>query len=127
VTAVTTYDFADRPASLLAQRAGKPDQPLVSSASYLPYGPLQSLTLGNGLTETHSGTTDTYTYELVPPPGTGHSPILSSVALGAGGTKTYQYDAAGNLQQITQGTAATAFTNDDAGHLAALAATSPVG
>jgi RHS repeat-associated protein len=203
VTAVTTYDFADRPASLLAQRAGKPDQPLVSSASYLPYGPLNALTLGNGLTETHtftqryfpsaitlgsllswtyttdkvgnvaaitdslsaannrtygyqddqyfltqgngpwgtrawtydrignrltetrSGTTDTYTYELVPPPGTGHSPILSSVALGAGGTRTYQYDPAGNLQQITQDTAATAFTNDDASQLAALAATSP--
>ncbi|HEY2293945.1 MAG TPA: RHS repeat-associated core domain-containing protein [Thermoanaerobaculia bacterium] len=200
---MTTYDFADRPVSLLAQRTGKPDQPLVSAASYLPYGPLQSLTLGNGITETHaftqryfpsaitlgsllswtyttdkvgnisaitdalssannrtygyqddqyfltqgngpwgtrawtydrignrltetrSGTTDIYTYQLVPPPGTGHSPILSSVALGAGGTKTYQYDPAGNLQQITQGTASTAFTNDDASHLAALTATSP--
>jgi len=203
VTAVTTYDFADRPASLLAQRAGKPDQPLVSTASYLPYGPLNTLTLGNGLTETHaftqryfpsaitlgslltwtytpdkignisaiadalnaannrtygyqddqyfltqgngpwgtrawtydrignrltetrSGTTDTYTYQLVPPPGTGHSPILASIGLGAGGTKTYQYDPAGNLKQVTQGTSATAFTTDDASHLAALTTTSP--
>ncbi len=203
VTAVTTYDFADRPASLLAQRTGKPDQSLVSSASYLPYGPLNTLTLGNGLTETHaftqryfpssitlgsllswtyttdkvgnistindalssannrtygyqddqyfltqgngpwgtrawtydrignrltetrSGTTDTYTYQLVPPPGNGHSPILSSIALGAGGTKTYQYDPAGNLKQVTQGTTSTVFTNDDASHLAALTATSP--
>lgn len=176
VTAVTTYDFADRPASLLAQRAGKPDQALVSAASYLPYGPLQGLTLGNSLTEghgftqryfpstitlgsssnllnwtyttdgignvssitdnlnaarnrafsyqdsqyfltrgdgpwgtrswtydkignrlteAHSGTTDTYTYQLVPPPGSGHSPILSSIQLGAGGTRAYQYDPAG--------------------------------
>jgi hypothetical protein len=52
VEAVSTYDFADRPASLLARRAGKPDQPLVTSASYFPFGPLASLTLGNGLTET---------------------------------------------------------------------------
>jgi RHS repeat-associated protein len=203
VTAVTTYDFADRPASLLAQRAGKPDQSIVSSASYLPYGPLNTLTLGNGLTETHAftqryfpssitlggllswtyttdkvgnvsaiadalnaannrtygyqddqyfltqgngpwgtrswtydrignrltethgGVTDTYTYQLVSPPGSGHSPILASIALGAGGTRTYQYDPAGNLQQIAQGTSSTFFTNDDASHLAALATTSP--
>jgi RHS repeat-associated protein len=206
VTAVTTYDFADRPASLLAQRAGKPDQSLVSSASYLPYGPLASLTLGNGLTEAHaftqryfpsaitlgspsnllswtyatdnvgnissiadllnparnrtfgyqdvqyfltrgdgpwgnrswtydkignrltevhSGTTDTYTYQLVPPPGNGHSPILSSIQLGAGSSRTYQYGAAGHLEKIMQGAVATTFTNDDAGHLSALDTTSP--
>jgi RHS repeat-associated protein len=204
VTAVLTYDFADRPATLLARRAGKPDQSLVSSAGYLPFGPLNTLTLGNGLTETHAftqryfpsaitlgssllswtyatdsvgnvtsitdtlnstrnrsfgyqddqyfltqgngpwgtrawtydqignrltetrgGTTDTYSYQLVPPPGNGHSPILASVQLGAGGTKAYQYDPAGNLQQITQGSAATALTNDAAGRLAALTTTSP--
>ena len=54
--AVTTYDYADRPATLLARRAGQPDQPLVTAASYLPGGPLSSLTLGNGLTETRSFT-----------------------------------------------------------------------
>jgi RHS repeat-associated protein len=206
VTAVTTYDFADRPATLLAQRPGKPDQALVSTASYLPYGPVKSLTLGNGLTETHTftqryfpstitlgtpanvlnwsyttdkasnisgitdglsatnnrtfgyqddqyfltlgngpwgarswtydkignrltetraGVTDTSTYQLVPPPGTGHSPILSSIALGAGGSRSYSYDAVGNLAQTTQGSSSTLFTNDDASHLAALETTSP--
>jgi YD repeat-containing protein len=206
VTAVTTYDFADRPASLLAQRTGKPDQPLVSSVAYLPFGPLNSLSLGNGLTETHAftqryfpsaitlgspgnllswtyttdgignisaiadnlnstrnrtfgyqdsqyfltrgdgpwgtrswtydkignrstevhgGTTDTYTYQLVPPPGNGHSPVLSSIALGAGGTRTYQYDPAGNLQKIAQGSTSTLFTSDDASHLGALETTTP--
>ena len=52
VTAVYTYDFADRPATLLARRPGRPDQPLATSAGYLPSGPLSSLTLGNGLLET---------------------------------------------------------------------------
>lgn len=205
VTAVTTYDFADRPASLLAQRTGKPDQPLVSSASYLPFGPLSSLSLGNGLTEAHAftpryfpsaitlgnllswtfttdnagnifwiadtlnaannriygyqdyqyfltqgngpwgtrawtydkignrltevhgGTTDTYTYQLGPAPGTGHSPILSSIQLGSGGTRAYQYDSAGNLQKITRGSTSTLFDNDDASHLGALESTSPAG
>ena len=205
VTAVMTYDFADRPSSLLARRSGKPDQPLVSSASYLPFGPLNTVTLGNGLTETHAftqryfpssitlgspssllswtyatdnvgnissiadalsaannrtygfqdhqyfltrgdgpwgtrswtydrignrltethgGTTDTYTYQLVPPPGNGHSPLLSTVQLGAGGTRTYQYDPAGNLQQISQGSTSTSLTNDAANRLAAIT-TSP--
>jgi RHS repeat-associated protein len=203
VEAVTTFDFADRPSTLLARRSGKPDQPLVTVASYLPAGPLASLTLGNGLaetraftqryfpssivlgsllnwtystdkegnvlsitdvlsaannraygyqdnqyfltqgngpwgtrgwtydrignrlTETRSGVMDTYAYQLVPPPGNGHSPILSSIQLGAGGTRSYQYDPAGNLQQTTQGTNATTFVHDDAGRLAALSTTSP--
>ena len=205
VTAVMTYDFADRPTSLLARRSGKPDQPLVSSASYLPFGPLNTVTLGNGLTETHAftqryfpssitlgspssllswtyatdnvgnissitdalsaannrtygfqdhqyfltrgdgpwgtrswtydrignrltethgGITDTYTYQLVPPPGNGHSPLLSTVQLGGGGTRTYQYDPAGNLQQISQGSTSTSLTNDAANRLAAIT-TSP--
>ncbi|HSG38729.1 MAG TPA: hypothetical protein VLE27_03735, partial [Thermoanaerobaculia bacterium] len=56
VEAVTTYDYADRPATLLAKRSGKPDQPLVTASGYLPSGPLSSLTLGNGLTETRAFT-----------------------------------------------------------------------
>lgn len=204
LTAVTAYDFADRPASLLARRTGKPDQTLVSSASYLPFGPLNSLSLGNGLTEahtftqryfpsaitlgspgsllswtyttdgignisaiadnlssaqnrtfgyqdsqyfltrgdgpwglrawtydkignrlteSHSGTTDTYTYLTAT--GGGHTPILSAIQLGAGGSRSYQYDSAGNLQKTTQGTLSTLFTNDDASHLGALATTTP--
>ncbi len=203
---MTTFDFADRPSSLVAKRAGKPDQTLVTAAGYQPYGPLSSLALGNGLietraftqryfpsaitlgsvsnllswtyttdsvgnissitdalssannrtygyqdnqyfltrgdgpwgtrswtydrignrlTEVHGGTTDAYTYLAVPAPGTGHTPILASVQLGAGGTRTYQYGPAGHLQQIAQGSTSTLFTNDDAGRLAALQSTSP--
>ena len=203
VQAVTTFDYADRPSTLVAKRPGKADQPLVTASAYQPYGPLASLTLGNGvteahgftpryspstitlgsllswtyatdnlgnilsiadtlhstnnraygyqdnqyfltrgdgpwgtrswtydkignrLTEVHGGTTDTYTYQLVPPPGNGHLPILSSVQLGAGGARSYQFDPAGNLQQIAQGSTSTQLTNDAAGHLAALATTSP--
>jgi RHS repeat-associated protein len=206
VQAVMTFDFADRPSSLVAKRPGKPDQPLVTAAAYQPLGPLAGLTLGNGLTEAHgftpryfpstitlgtpgnllswsyatdnlgnilsigdtlhstnnrtygyqddqyfltrgdgpwgtrswtydrignrltevhTGTTDSYTYQLVPPPGNGHSPILSSVQLGAGGTRSYQFDPAGNLQQVAQGSTSTQLTNDAAGHLAALATASP--
>jgi YD repeat-containing protein len=50
---MTIYDYADRLATLLARRTGQPDQFLVNGAAYLPSGPLSSLTLGNGLTETH--------------------------------------------------------------------------
>ncbi|HEV8578164.1 MAG TPA: RHS repeat-associated core domain-containing protein, partial [Thermoanaerobaculia bacterium] len=194
VEAVSTFDFADRPSTLLARRTGKPDQPLVNAASYLPFGPLTSLTLGNGLTEAHgftnrylpssialtgvlswtlgtdavgnitsvttaspsnnrtygyqdhqyflttgngpwgtrswtydkignrltevrSGTTDTYSY--VAGAG-GHTPKLSQIQLGAGGTRTYQYDAAGNLDSFTTSADTTYFSTDAAGRLAAL-------
>ena len=56
VTAVYQHDFADRPVSLTVQRSGLADQPVVASAGYLPGGPLASLTLGNGLTETRACT-----------------------------------------------------------------------
>ena len=198
VTAVYTYDFADRPATLKAQRPSLPDQPLVSSAGYLPSGPLSTLALGNGrtetrtfnaryfptgitlsgsllswtydtdqvgniltiadnlnaannrtygyqdfhyfltqgngpwgsrswtydkignrLTETRSGVTDTYSYLLAP--GGGRTPILSQIALGAGGTRTYQFGPAGHLAQMTAGTDSTLFTSDSAGRLAGIA------
>lgn len=83
---VTAYDFADRPASLLAQRAGKPDQPLVSLAGYLPYGPLNTLTLGNGVTETHS-----FTQRYFP----------STITLGSLLSWTYTTDKVGNISAIT--------------------------
>lgn len=199
VTAVYGYDFADRPATLLARRPSLPDQPLVTAASYLPSGPLSSLSLGNGLTETRAftnryfpsaialgssgnllrwtyttdsvgnvktiadalnaannrtygyldnlyfltqgngpwgprtwtydkignrltenrgGVTDTYTYSAST--GGGHSPILTQVQLGTGGTRTYQFGPAGHLERTAAGTDATVFTNDVAGHLAAL-------
>lgn len=85
VEAVTTYDYADRPATLLARRAGQPDQPLVTGASYLPSGPLSSLTLGNGLTETRS-----YTSRYFP----------SSIVAGSQLSWSYSTDAVGNILSI---------------------------
>ena len=86
VEAVTTYDYADRPATLLAKRTGQPDQPLVTAASYLPSGPLSSLTLGNGLTETH--TFDSRYF----PAGISLSGLLGW---------TYATDSVGNILSIT--------------------------
>ena len=84
--AVTTYDYADRPATLLASRPGQPDQPLVTAASYLPGGPLSSLTLGNGLTETHSFTNRYFT---------------SSITAGGHLSWSYSTDAVGNILSMT--------------------------
>ncbi|MCH9651922.1 MAG: hypothetical protein K0U98_27080 [Deltaproteobacteria bacterium] len=52
VMANYTHDFADRELTLEVDRSGQPTQPIASGASYEPSGPLASLTLGNGLTET---------------------------------------------------------------------------
>jgi YD repeat-containing protein len=54
VTATYSYDFADRQETLGVQVGQNPAQTLVSSSSYLPSGPLTSLALGNGLTETRT-------------------------------------------------------------------------
>jgi RHS repeat-associated protein len=53
VAAIYTHDFADREATLTyAQSGGSQPPAIVSSAAYEPFGPLSSLILGNGLTET---------------------------------------------------------------------------
>ncbi|MCP4846194.1 MAG: hypothetical protein GY901_14025, partial [Actinomycetia bacterium] len=174
-----TYDFADRQAALDVEQPGEPLQPIVTASSYEPAGPLASLTLGNGLVETHTfdsrhhpdritvaggstlldwqystddegnvtaitdlldpannrtfgyhdvqyfltqgdgpwgtrgwtydkignrlteirdGQTDTYVY--LPNLAGGNSAQLAEIQLGAGGTKTYAYDAAGNQTQV---------------------------
>ncbi len=53
VTATYGYDGADREKSLQIATPGTTDPQLVSSAAYLPSGPVEVLTLGNGLTERH--------------------------------------------------------------------------
>jgi len=47
-----THDFADREATLEFEPAGGSPQPTVESATYNARGPLSSVDLGNGLTET---------------------------------------------------------------------------
>jgi YD repeat-containing protein len=46
-----THDFADRQATLEFEPPGSSPETVVASASYYPGGPLSSLDLGNGLTE----------------------------------------------------------------------------
>ncbi|NJL27102.1 MAG: RHS repeat-associated core domain-containing protein [Thermoanaerobaculia bacterium] len=52
--ALYSHDYADREATLELAVPGEPVQPVVTVASYLPFGPLEEITLGNGLTETHT-------------------------------------------------------------------------
>jgi len=54
VTATYDFDFADRQTSLSVQVGAAPSLSLVTNAAYKPFGPLASLPLGNGLTETRS-------------------------------------------------------------------------
>lgn len=78
------YDFADRPFSASAGAT-----PLVISASYLPFGPMASLTYGNGTTKTMS-----FDARYRP---------LENKLTGAGGAIAdylYANDAAGNITQI---------------------------
>ena len=54
MSAITTHDFADRPETLTLERPVDPDLPVVTGATYEPSGPLATLSLGNGLTETRT-------------------------------------------------------------------------
>lgn len=71
--------------------------------------------VGNRLTETRSGVTDTYSY--VSNAAMGRSPKLQQIALGAGGTTAFTYDSAGN--ETVAGASTRTF--NDAGHLGAAA------
>jgi len=54
ITATYGHDFADRETTLIVQVGAHPPLQLVNAATYEPFGPLKTLTLGNGLTETRS-------------------------------------------------------------------------
>ena len=88
VSAIYTYDAADRQSTLTVEVPGEPDASVVTASSYEPAGPLASVTLGNGLTETWSFDTRYY-------PGAiqvdGASPVLDW---------TYTTDDAGNIAGI---------------------------
>jgi RHS repeat-associated protein len=85
VTATYTYDFANRPSTLQMQDGANPAQTLVSASTYKPQGPLASLTLGNGLTETHG-----YSNRYLP----------TSIAVPSLLSWTYSTDDAGNTTAI---------------------------
>ena len=60
VSAIYTYDAADRQSTLTVERPGEPDASVVTASSYEPAGPLASVTLGNGLTENRAFDTRYY-------------------------------------------------------------------
>ena len=79
----------------------QPDQYFLTSAT----GPWGSLSwtydqIGNRLSETRNGSTDSYLYTSN---GSGNTPILDQISLGVGGTRDYTWDAAGNLDQVAAG------------------------
>ncbi len=89
ITATYTYDYADRPETLMVDDGVNPSQTVVSSASYKPSGPLESLALGNGLTETR-GFDGRY--------------FPASIDLTGGLQRTWSYttDKVGNILQIDE-------------------------
>jgi RHS repeat-associated protein len=78
------YDYAGRPLSVQNL-----SMPLVSSATYLPFGPLAALVFGNG-------TTKSMTYDAR------YRPLTNVLTSGAAtlSNHTYTYDAAGNITSI---------------------------
>jgi RHS repeat-associated protein len=83
-----TFDFADRPATLTAGTTS-----IVTSASYLPFGPRTSVTFGNGTTRTMQ-----YDNRYRP---------QENKLVGPGGTiadYTYQEDNVGNITQLHDAT-----------------------
>ena len=88
VAATIGHDFADRPATLSLADGGAPTQPLVTAATYKPYGPLSGLTLGNGLAESRGFTTRYFP---------------ASINVAGRLEWTYTADAEGNVTAITDG------------------------
>ena len=72
--------------------------------------------IGNRLTATAGGgPADTYIYVAGV---SGNTAILDEIQLGAGGTRQYDFGAAGHLEQITEGADQLALSSDEAGRLA---------
>jgi RHS repeat-associated protein len=80
----TTFDYADRPVTVTSGAT-----PIVTSASYLPFGPLQQMTLGNGTTQTMAFDSR---YQVSANRLTGPSGTIADYA--------YGHDAAGNVTAI---------------------------
>jgi RHS repeat-associated protein len=93
---VVTYSFdhADRPSTAAGALSGQ-NTSYVTGATYLPFGPMTSMTLGNGTTETR-------TYNAR------YSPLTSSLTVGPTTLAHYTYttDPAGNITSIADGTSA---------------------
>lgn len=88
IVATYTYDHADRQKNLSVTVDGGPPLALASNATYKPFGPLTSLSLGNGLTETR---TYDQRYQPATIQVTGGSTLLNW---------SYTLDAVGNITAI---------------------------
>ena len=93
-TAAYTRDAMGRATAVTAQAAGAA-LPVLASAGYQPFGPINALTFGNGVAETRSFDLD---YRLTGVADAGMSALQSL---------TYAYDAANNVSSITDGVTAT--------------------
>ena len=71
--------------------------------------------IGNPLTKTRDGSTDTYQYLVNA--STGNTPILDQVLLGVGGTRDYTWGAAGHLEEVAAGANVLDFGADAEGRL----------
>jgi RHS repeat-associated protein len=127
ITAAYGYDFADRPASLSFQDGGGTVQPLASGASYLASGPLTSLVLGNGLTESRTYTDRAFPTRItvaghldwtLTPDSLGNITSIAD-ALNSGAARDFAYQ--DGLYFLTQGNGpwgARSWTYDKAGNRA---------
>ncbi len=75
--------------------------------------------IGNRLSETRDGATDIYQY-LANAAASGNTAKLDQIALGAGGSRVYTFDAAGNQIGIDENGNPVTYTFDDAGRLSAI-------
>ncbi|NJL28056.1 MAG: hypothetical protein HC897_09215 [Thermoanaerobaculia bacterium] len=74
--------------------------------------------IGSRKRETRGGVSDVYSY--VPNAVGGNTAKLAQIALGAGGSKVYQFDAAGNQSQVTTGADVVVLSHDEANQLASI-------
>ncbi len=75
--------------------------------------------IGNRLSETRDGATDIYQY-LANAAASGNTAKLDQIALGAGGSRVYTFDAAGNQIEVDENGDPVTYTFDDAGRLSAI-------
>ena len=108
VTASYAYDFADRPSALSLLDGSNPVQPIVTGASYKAFGPLATLAMGNGLSESRAFG-QRYFPEGITVPGrldwTYATDAVGNVTaitdnLNAGDSRSFSYQ--GNLYFLTQ-------------------------
>lgn len=74
--------------------------------------------IGNRLSETRDGVTDTYAYQ--PNPSGGNTALLSAVSLGVGGTRSYGFGPAGHLDEVSASGNTITFSHDASGQLSRL-------